>query len=294
MAIIGQKDEVLMKLFLVAFLLAGEVVFSQPFSGTIFDFPESFRDSDPSALTSVTSIGRQQKSVYDRRTNGYGTINGYAFTAAFNDNCPSWTLLVNPEFTQAKAESLAQAYARNIGQMPHCIRSGLTGAVIHDGVNPWGGGNPLIIHHGQGLEYADQGIVTETMIHEATHAAFDPKYYTTDWSAAVTADGQFISTYAKDNPTREDHSESFLCWIVARYKKDRVSNSNLTKITTAIPNRLAWYDAKNFNLSPIPTGTFIRVNRAYSPKRNASRKLNSTWKQSPLGPTQANGKRRKS
>jgi hypothetical protein len=105
--------------------------------------------------------------------------------------------MVNPEFDQAEAKALAGKYARNIGQMPHCIRACLTGAVIHDGDNPWGGGDPLTIHHGQGLSYERQGIVTETMIHESTHAGFDRKYDTADWSAAAKADGNYISTYAR-------------------------------------------------------------------------------------------------
>lgn len=222
-----------------------------PYSGTIFNFPNAFTDSDPSALATITYIGRQQKSVYDRRPNGNISINSYAYTATFTDGAAAWTLWVNPEFTQDSAAKLAAKYAHHIGQMPHCTRAGLSGAVIHDGDNPWGGGNPLTIHHIQGLAYERQGIVTETMIHEATHAAFDRLYYNASWSTAAQADGQFISTYARDNPTREDHSETFLCWLVARHKRDRISATDYNRITTAVPNRLAWYDAMDFNLSPV-------------------------------------------
>ncbi len=222
-----------------------------PYSGTIFDFPNSFTDADPTALASVTYAGRQQKSVYDRRPNGNISINAYAYTVSFKDGAAAWTIWVNPEFPQDSATLLAEKYARNIGQMPYCTRAGLSGAVLHNGDNPWGGGNPLTIHHVQGLSYEKQGIVTETMIHEATHAAFDPIYYNTSWANAVKADGEFISTYARDNPTREDHSETFLCWLVARHKRDRISATHLTKITTAVPNRLAWYDGMNFNLGPV-------------------------------------------
>jgi hypothetical protein len=258
----GWKKELLMNLcarpfalsVLFAFAAAGVQAQQPPYSGTIFNFPNSFKDTDSSVLTGVTYAGQQRKSVYDRRA-GMTTINAYVYTATFSDGAAPWSIMVNPEFSQDEAKTLAEKYARSIGQIPHCIRSGLTGAVIHDGVNPWGGGDPLTIHHGQGLAYERQGIVTETMIHESTHAGFDRQYYTADWAAAARADGNYISTYARDNPTREDHSESFLCWLVIRYKKDRIPAADYTKINAAIPNRIKWYDSKNFKLSPVIAGT---------------------------------------
>ena len=121
-------------------------------------------------------------------------------------------------------------------------------------MNPWGGGNPLTIHHGQGLSYERSGIVTETMIHEATHAAFDRIYYDAKWKEAAAADGQFISTYARDYPNQEDHSETFLCWLAVRHKKDRIPQADYAKITATVPNRLKWYDGMDFKLSPMPGG----------------------------------------
>jgi hypothetical protein len=243
---------------LLAFLFvpaAAAFAQSPPYAGTIFNFPDSFKDADPTTLTGVTYAGQQKKTVYDRRPAGNVTINAYVYTATFSDSAAPWSIMVNPEFGQATAKTLAEKYARNIGQIPYCIRAGLSGAVIHDGVNPWGGGNPLTIHHGQGLEYERQGIVTETMIHESTHAGFDRQYYTADWAAAAKADGNYISTYARDNPLSEDHSETFLCWLAIRYKQDRISASDYAKITAAVPNRIKWYDGKNFKLSPVAGGS---------------------------------------
>lgn len=271
--------------WLACFLLAfgaGHIRAQQPpYSGTIFNFPNSFTDADPTTLTGVAYAGQQRKTVYDRRA-GNISINAYVYTATFGDGAAPWSIMVNPEFSQDTAKALAEKYARNIGQMPFCIRSGLSGAVIHAGVNPWGGGDPLTIHHGQGLDYERQGIVTETMIHESTHAGFDRQYYTADWDAAAKADGIFISTYARDNPLREDHSESFLCWIAIRYKRDRISAADYAKITAAIPNRIAWYDAKDFPVSPVVGGSTMIARRlpesaggrlAGRPSRSGSRTL---------------------
>jgi hypothetical protein len=241
----------------LALTVAGAFAQAPPYSGTIFNFPNSFKDSDPTTLTGVTYAGQQRKTVFDRRPAGMITINAHVYTATFNDSAAPWSIMVNPEFSQETAKSLAEKYARSIGQMPHCIRAGLSGAVIHDGVNPWGGGDPLTIHHGQGLDYERQGIVTETMIHESTHAGFDRKYYTADWAAAAKADGNYISTYARDNPSSEDHSETFLCWLVIRYKRDRISAADYAKITAAVPNRILWYDGKNLKVGPVEGGTGI-------------------------------------
>ena len=45
------------------------------------------------------------------------------------------------------------------------------------------------------------------------------------WTAAQAADPDFISTYARDNPTREDVAETFLPYLALRYRPDRISRS---------------------------------------------------------------------
>lgn len=235
--------------YITAVLIASAL--SQPFQGTIFYFPDAFMDDDPSAVDEITYGGKENCRVWDRRVGGFTSMDAHIYIVSFIDSCPEWNLMINPEFRETEAEALAEKYAHHIGQMPVCIRSGIQGAAIHDGNNPWGGGNPLTIHTGMGENYERQGIITETMVHEATHAAFDPVYYTSEWEEAARADGEYISTYARDNPHSEDHSETFLCWIVARYKKDRISDRDFNTITSTIPNRLQFYDDLDLKLTPM-------------------------------------------
>ena len=255
---------------------------AQPFQGTIFNFPDAFKDDDPSAVREVTYTGQENRRVYDRRV-GNTSMNAYVYVVSFTDSCPEWELMINPEFSETEAEAIAEKYAHNIGQMPLCIRRGIQGAAIHDGNNPWGGGNPLTIHTGQGESYERQGIITETMIHEATHAAFDRIYYNSAWDAAARADGQYISTYARDNPRSEDHSETFLCWLAARYKKDRITDRDYTTITATIPNRLKFYDSLNLKLTPMyPDGTgsivpVIASAAGITPLLSAERLHSGSW-----------------
>ena len=43
----------------------------------------------------------------------------------------------------------------------------------------------------------------------------------------ILHDKGYISDYAKDYPNREDIAESFLPWVVVRYKAERISKKHL-------------------------------------------------------------------
>ena len=61
----------------------------------------------------------------------------------------------------------------------------------------------------------------EVFVHEAAHTSLDGRIYDTDeWYDAVTADGKFISDYAREFPEREDIAETYLVWFATRYRKD--------------------------------------------------------------------------
>ena len=55
-------------------------------------------------------------------------------------------------------------------------------------------------------------------------------------------DGKFISRYAKDNPTREDVSESSTSWFAVRKRKDRQTEDLVNTTEATIPNRLDYFD----------------------------------------------------
>jgi hypothetical protein len=78
---------------------------------------------------------------------------------------------------------------------------------------------------------------------------------------AQKSDNQFISTYAKDNPTREDIAESYLPYFAVRYRSDRISKSLVRKITQSIPNRIKYFDSLSLDMYPVvnkETATFLR------------------------------------
>lgn len=122
----------------------------------------------------------------------------------------------------------------------------------------WGGNNNLLIHTGQAGIYLADGILEETLVHEAAHTSLDADHASAaGWVAAQSADGDFISTYARDFPRREDMAESFLLYLAVRFRADRISPSLANTILQTIPNRIDYLDSQLFDMYPItprPTG----------------------------------------
>ena len=83
-------------------------------------------------------------------------------------------------------------------------------------------------------------------MHEAAHTSLDAAHATSaGWLSAQVKDVNFISSYARDNPAREDVAESVLTWLAVRYRASRIDPAQVAKIQQAIPNRLAYFDALN-------------------------------------------------
>ena len=57
------------------------VPMSPPFAGTIFIDPGIITDSDPTAYGSVTYSGQGERTMFDRRVDGWITANPFLFDA---------------------------------------------------------------------------------------------------------------------------------------------------------------------------------------------------------------------
>lgn len=236
----------------LAFLIAGAAVGSgtPPYSGTIFVDPDIVTQDDPTTFQSIGDAGQGTRTMYDRRF-GWVSVNAYLFNASFSD-LPDVEIQVNPEFGDTEsARTAAQEYAPVIGRLPKCLREDVQTVWIHKGVYGFGGGNNnLLIHTGQADQYVASGILEETLIHEACHTSLDAEHAGADgWLAAQIADGGYISTYARDNPSREDVAESFLMYYALKYRADRIDQSVATLIERTIPNRIAYFGTLDLGLS---------------------------------------------
>jgi hypothetical protein len=243
-----------------------------PYSGTIFLDGKIITTADPTAFVSVTDAGQGERTMFDRRLNGglglWQKFNAYLFNASFDDGLAA-EIQVNPEFGSSDAARIqAQKYGAVIGKLPTAPRTQVKTVWIHQGVQPFGGGNNnLLIHTGQADQYEQGGILEEALVHEACHTSLDQAHHNAEeWIAAQKADkeadkGGFISTYARDYPQGEDIAESFLCYLAVRYRSDRISDADGEKILEAIPNRIAYFDALPLEMHPIarPLLTLVKA-----------------------------------
>jgi hypothetical protein len=224
-----------------------------PFQGTIFLDPDIITPDDPSSFESLTPKGQDIREMFDRRTNSWIKVNAYLFTVDFDDDL-STEVQVNPEFgSVALAKVEAEKYARIIGQLPKCLRKDVRTVSIHKGVQPFGGGNHnLLIHAGQSDLYVRDGILEETLVHEATHTSLDATHASSiDWLRAQQNDAMFISRYAQENPKREDLAETFLLYVGITLRPDRLSNELRQTISTTISNRLNYLESLGLDFYPM-------------------------------------------
>ena len=202
--------------------------------------------------------GQKQREMFDRRRNSWIKNSAYIFNAIFSDGS-NIEIQVNSEFSSSEnAFNYAEKYSKVIGQLPKILRKDVRTVWIHKGKKPFGGGNfNLLIHTDQGDEYISKGILEETLIHEASHTSLDWPGISKNhgiskgWIEAQKADKGYISDYAEDYPNREDIAESFLPWVVVRYKADRIGEKHHNKIIKAIPNRLRYFDLQGFDMRPL-------------------------------------------
>ena len=224
-----------------------------PFHGTIFLDPNILTEDDPTTFVGLTAEGQAEHTMFDRRVNDWITAEPYLFRAAYDDGL-SIEIQVNPEFGSPEA-ALAEAekYAPIFGQLPTVLRKDVETSWIHKGVNPFGGGNNnLLIHTGQSDLYERDGILEETLVHEASHSSLDAEHARAEgWKAAQAADPVFISTYARDNPEREDIAETFLLWLALRYREERLPPELVATVKQSIPNRLAYFDGGELEMYPV-------------------------------------------
>jgi len=225
-----------------------------PFAGTIFLDPDIITPDDPTAFQTLTDGGRGMRTMYDRRVANWIQVDAYLFDVRFDDGVET-EVQVNPEFRDVEsARAQAARFAPIIGRLPTALRRDVQTVWIHKDVQPFGGGNHnLLIHVGQADLYDADGILEETFVHEATHTSLDAVLGGTSppWVAAQRADGTSISTYARDNPAREDLAETFLLYLALRHRPDRISGELADQIAVTIPHRIAFLDTQTFDLYPM-------------------------------------------
>jgi len=216
--------------------------------GTVHSFANTITDYTPSKFDSLTYNGYYEQTYWDARTQYYGwnTAPNYVFDVRGTDGI-TFQIAVNPrDFPDMnEAQQVAQKHAIPIFRTPSIFRTWIkTFQINGPGPGLLGGGNSYTktanVNTGASDGYFAAGTMEEFWMHESTHGALDPTAYgSSGWAWAVRADNAYISTYARDNPQREDVAESIVPWMFARLYPDDVESR---KIINQIPNRLAFFD----------------------------------------------------
>ena len=107
------------------------------------------------------------------------------------------------------------------------------------GCNAWGGSGTITMCAGVGTTLQARGNLEELLLHEGAHVTLDPLLlHTARWRCAQLSDQNYISSYARDNPGREDLSESLVPWHAWHSSSQRVDAATIAAISSAIPARL--------------------------------------------------------
>ncbi|KAJ0405453.1 hypothetical protein ATCC90586_002768 [Pythium insidiosum] len=219
-------------------MLSLAVAQEPPFADTTYSFPRVISSSDPTAFQGLSFVEQARRSMFDRRTNSFNDVNAFVFRATYKDR-EAVEVAVNPELgNQDATQKHAHYYAQELGRLPLFLRREVDGLHIQGGKQPFGGGRNVLIHTEEGEFYKTRDVLNEILGHESGHA-LDPKLATSpEWIAAQKQDGRFISTYAKNNPVREDVAESVNAYIAVYVHPDRITREQRDTIMATIPARL--------------------------------------------------------
>ena len=241
--------------------------------GTVWQETGVITESDPTALDSIVDAGRGLRGFFDpfpdeRRWRN--DLDVFLFTAHFGTH--TMEIQAHPAYlTRDSARVAAEMFVPPMGRLPRVLI--VRGREIELTPTPEGGagGNRCGgIYHWQGPGFG--GFVEEVALHEGSHATLEqcdwPRENTVSgingdpaWQAAQAADSLFISQYARDNPYREDVAETLLWWFVSRCVPDRVHPAYKYHVDAGIPQRLAYLDSLDLDMSPYncASGTSIQT-----------------------------------
>lgn len=222
-----------------------------PYSGTVWYSPDILIAEDPSSFQGVVYQGQGERQMYDRRTSSFNMVNAHLFDATFGVQSQVVVeVQVNPEFDQATAQQHAVRHAEVVGKLPAFYFRDLQTMWIHAGKELYGGGNNnFLIHTGQSDEYERDGVLEEVFLHEGGHTSLDAYHANSPlWLSAQRADGVSISDYGRDNPLREDISETIGPYLAITHRADRVPQKEIDEVRQAIPNRIKYLDCQGFTM----------------------------------------------
>ncbi len=226
-----------------------------PHHGTVFLDPDVIRPGDPGLYQSMVFVGEAQRSAWHSEDGAVRTFNAYIFDLNFTGGGSVEVAVETTIGSQAQGQSEAEKIAIPLGQIPVILRKNVHVLTVFEGT----GRGTTTLFEGLISTYADDnnikirdGFLEEFLVHEATHASLDSIYYpNAAYQSAVLADNNYVSTYARDNPTSEDISETVLSYLAVKLRADRISADLEARVRGAIGNRIAFFDDQGLDWLPV-------------------------------------------
>ncbi|MDC0162826.1 hypothetical protein OAI59_01525 [Flavobacteriaceae bacterium] len=234
-------------------------ILEPPFGGTMWDLPDLITSSDYTIYSTSSYQGIETRLFYDKSIPDFINYPAHIYKVNFGDNL-SIDFEIHTEFTQEEAGNIEQKYAPLIGQLGKDLRRNIKSFEFLKGEEVASAQRTDDLNYANITFHTDWLTLVETrfsgdrteelLIHESAHLSIDPYVYGQQgWTDAVNLDGNYLSTYAKDNPNSEDVAETFQAYIAVKYFPDRISNSLRDTILSVSLNRFKYFDSLNLDLS---------------------------------------------
>ena len=234
-------------------------ILEPPFGGTMWDLPDLITSSDYTIYSTSSYQGIETRLFYDKSIPDFINYPAHIYKVNFGDNL-SIDFEIHTEFTQEEAGNIEQKYAPLIGQLGKDLRRNIKSFEFLKGEEVASAQRTDDLNYANITFHTDWLTLVETrfsgdrteelLIHESAHLSIDPYVYGQQgWTDAVNLDGNYLSTYAKDNPNSEDVAETFQAYIAVKYFPDRISNSLRDTILSVCLNRFKYFDSLNLDLS---------------------------------------------
>jgi hypothetical protein len=228
--------------------------------------PGMVTPDDPSALIEVVYV-KQATRYHARGATWTGKLSGpfqaHVFEARFAEGS-TMNVVVETSIARSQAEQIANEVAFMYGQAPALLRAGMRDFIMLPGSGHPSSG-PVTTFYVD-IFYRMGEMIEEGLIHDMAHASLDwparnEVYDITDnvtllphpgvttregWLNAARLDDYYVSTYAKDNPEREDIAESIMPYLILRWRPERFDPYYLAFIEQVMPNRIAYLDTFDF------------------------------------------------
>lgn len=202
-------------------------------------------DEDPNFLENVSAAGRGQRTAFDKRQGQSILMNAYLFQAQY-EGTRTIEFQVNPEYGKSAAETAASRYANTLGYLPKILIDRIDRVVIHLGEQrSHTRDGAIIIHANRAFSLWQKGLYAETLTRVATQSLADSHVRSPDWLAAQEQDESGISDFAEASASN-DFGESFLAWMLVRWRSNRVEDAQLKTISDTIPARIDYLDRQGF------------------------------------------------